>query len=82
MMKNVLQLQEYDKYFWTENRVMFRYIADNTRAFTTFFANRVRVILENINFVQWKYILTKENHADDSFGCLNFKNITNTKTVV
>ena len=44
MMKNELQLQELYKYFWTDFRIVLGYIANDARAFKTFFANRVHMI--------------------------------------
>ena len=56
MIKKELQLQELDEYFWTDSRVVVGYIANDTRAFKTFVANRVHLIQENSNIEQWKYV--------------------------
>ena len=73
MTKKELQLQEFDKYFWTNRRVVFGYIANDMRAFKTFVANRVHMVQENSNIEQWKYLPSKENPADDASKSMNFK---------
>ena len=77
MIKKELQLQELDEAFWTDSRVVLGYIANDTRAFKTFVANRVHMIQENSNVKQWKYVPTKENPADDTSKGMNFKNFAN-----
>ena len=52
MIKKEPQLQELDKYFWTDSRVVFGYIANDMRAFKTFVANRLHMIQENSNVEQ------------------------------
>ena len=49
MIKKELQLQEFDEYFWTGIRVVLGYVANDTRAFEIFVANRVHMIQENSN---------------------------------
>ena len=77
MIKKELQLQGLDKYFWTDSKVVLGYIANDTRAFNTFLANRVHMIQENSNAEQWKYVTTKEIPADDASRSMNFKNFVN-----
>ena len=72
MIKKELQLQELDEYCWTDSRVVFGYIANDTRTFKTFFANRVYMIQENS-----KYVPSKENPADDASRGMNFKKFVN-----
>ena len=57
MIKKELQLQELDEYFWTDSRVVFGYIANDTRTFKTFFANRVYMIQENSKYSHQRRIL-------------------------
>ena len=77
MIKKELQLQELDEYFWTDSRVVLGYIANDTRAFKNFVANRVHMIQENSNVKQWKYVPSKENPADDASRGMNFKKFVN-----
>ena len=77
MIKKELQLQELDIYFWTDSRVVLGYIANDTRAFKTFVANRVHMIQENSNIEQWKYVSSKENPEDDASRGMNFKKFVN-----
>ena len=77
MIKKELQLQQLDEYFWTDSRVVLGYIANDTRAFKNFVANRVHMIQENSNVKQWKYVPSKENPADDASRGMNFKKFVN-----
>ena len=78
MMKKELQLQELDKYFWTDSRVVLGYIANNTRAFKAFFANREHMLQKDGNVKQWKHVRSKEDRAYDASRGMNFKKFVNT----
>ena len=54
------------------------YIANDTREFKAFVANRVYMIQENSNVGQWKCIPLKETYADDASRGMNFKKFANT----
>ena len=75
MIKKELQLQELDEYFWTDSRVGLGYIANDTRAFKTFVANRVHMTQENNNSEQWKYVPSKENPEDDASRGKSFEKL-------
>ena len=75
MIKKELQLQEVDEYFWTDSKAVLGYIANDTRAFKIFVANRVHMIQENCNVEQWRYVLSKENPTDGTSRGMNFANI-------
>ena len=75
MIKKELQLQEVDEYFWTDSKAVLGYIANDTRAFKTFVANRVHMIQENCNVEQWRYVPSKENPTDGASRGMNFANI-------
>ena len=66
IIKKNLQLQEFDEYFWTDSRDVLRCIANDTRAFKTFVANRVLMLQENSNVELWKYVPSKKNPADNA----------------
>ena len=66
IIKKELQLQEFDEYFWTDSGDVLRYIANDTRAFKTFAANRVPMLQENSNVKQWKYVPSKKNPGNDA----------------
>ena len=50
--------------FWTDSRVVLGYIANESRRFHIFVANRVQQIQEATDFHQWNYIESKQNPAD------------------
>lgn len=50
--------------FWTDSTTVLGYIANETRRFKTFVANRVAVIRDGSAVSQWKYVDTKNNPAD------------------
>ena len=56
---------------------MLGYIANDTRAFKTFVANRAHMMQENSKVEQWKYVPSKENPANDTSRGTNFKNLAN-----
>ena len=47
LLKKGLKLGEVTHYFWTDSKVVLRYIRNNTRRFKTFVANRIHQIKEN-----------------------------------
>jgi hypothetical protein len=52
--------------FWTDSKVVLRYINNDAKRFHIFVANRVQQIRECTNPNQWRYIESKENPADES----------------
>ena len=54
------------EYFWTDSRVVLGYIANESRRFHVFVANRVQEIQENTSIDQWKYVESKQNPADEA----------------
>ena len=53
MIKKELETEELTEYFWTDSKVVLGYIANDSRAFKTFVANRVQAIQEYSNPNQW-----------------------------
>ena len=53
--------------FWTESKVVWGYINDNTKTFKIFVANRTQQIHEGSNVNQWRYVPSKMNPADDAY---------------
>ena len=59
--------QDYDNikhFFWTDNQVVLGYIANETRRFHVFVANRIQQIRNFSNPEQWYYVNTSMNPAD------------------
>lgn len=51
-------------YFWTDSMIVLGYIANETRRFKVFVANRVSVIRSMSRPAQWRHVGSKENPAD------------------
>ncbi|VDI08597.1 Hypothetical predicted protein [Mytilus galloprovincialis] len=52
------------EYFWTDSNVVLGYIANDSRRFHVFVANRVQQIRDNTEPFQWNYVSSAENPAD------------------
>ena len=53
LIKKELEMKELTEYSWTDSKVVLGYIANDSRAFKTFVANRVQAIQEYSNPNQW-----------------------------
>ena len=65
------------EYFWTDSKVVLGYIANESRRFHVFVANRVQEIQENTSVDQWKYVESKQNPADEESRGLKAKELLN-----
>ncbi|XP_076086068.1 uncharacterized protein LOC143056790 [Mytilus galloprovincialis] len=52
------------EYFWTDSNVVLGYIANDSRRFHVFVANRVQQIRDNTEPFQWNCVSSAENPAD------------------
>ncbi|CAC5388036.1 unnamed protein product [Mytilus coruscus] len=52
------------EFFWTDSNVVLGYIANDSRRFHVFVANRVQQIRDNTEPSQWNYVSSAENPAD------------------
>lgn len=50
--------------FWTDSMIVLKYIANETRRFTTFVANRVAAIRQESEPKQWRHVRSELNPAD------------------
>ncbi|XP_048042569.1 uncharacterized protein LOC125266160 [Megalobrama amblycephala] len=67
MLKKELQLDLAKSVFWTDSQTVLKYIANDAKRFHTFDkTNRVSVIRDATDVVQWRHIGTKLNPADDA----------------
>ncbi|KAL7834746.1 hypothetical protein SRHO_G00289930 [Serrasalmus rhombeus] len=66
MLRRELHLDLQPSVFWTDSTTVSKYIANETRRFHTFVANRVAVIRELTSVAQWRYVSTKLNLADEA----------------
>ena len=58
---NILNLQEF---YWTDSQIVLGYIANESRRFKIFVANRVQLIHDNTNKNCWRYVATDTNPSD------------------
>ena len=61
-----LSLGDVQEFFWSDSKVVLAYIANESRRFHVFVANRVQLIQDSTSVNQWKYVETKLNPADDA----------------
>ena len=69
------------EYFWTDSRVVLGYIANESRRFHVFVANRVQEIQENTSIEQWKYVESKQNPADEASRGLRTQELLNSRWI-
>ncbi|XP_032230538.1 uncharacterized protein LOC116614060 [Nematostella vectensis] len=55
-----------DEGFWTDSRVFLGYIANESKRFHVFVANRVQEIQNSTSIKQWNHVKTKQNPADEA----------------
>ena len=77
LIKIDIEMEELTEYFWTDSKVVLGYIANASRAFKTFVANRVQPIQEYNSATQWSYIPAEDNPADDTSRGMAFKGFSN-----
>lgn len=61
-----LSLNDVPEFLWSDSKVVLGYIADESRRFHVFVANRVQLIQDATSVDQWKYVESKLNPADDA----------------
>ena len=63
-LRKELYMQVDRSVFWSDSMVALQYIKNKTTRFHTFVANRIAMIHENSDPVQWRFVDTKRNPAD------------------
>ncbi|KAJ8376418.1 hypothetical protein SKAU_G00069980 [Synaphobranchus kaupii] len=76
MLKNELEMQIDEEFFWPDSQVVLAYINNEARRFHVFVANCMQLIRENTNPNQWYYIDTAENPADHASRGLQASDIS------
>ena len=66
LLKNELEIPIDKITFWTDSMTVLRYIANESKRFHTYIANRVAIIREDSSPSQWRYIKSKSNPVDDA----------------
>ena len=74
-----LQLENTKEIFWTDSKMVLGYIANKSRRYHVYAANRVQEIQDKTSPKQWKYVETKSNPADDASRGLCARDISNSK---
>lgn len=63
--------------FWSDSTTVLHWIRRDPKEFKAYVANRLKKIREKSSVSEWRYVLTKENPADDATrfaaGCLSEK---------
>ncbi|XP_062590342.1 uncharacterized protein LOC134251942, partial [Saccostrea cucullata] len=59
-----LEISNIVEWFWTDSTVVLGYIANDSRRFHVFVANRLQQIRDHTEPYQWNYISSAENPAD------------------
>ncbi|XP_072040573.1 uncharacterized protein [Amphiura filiformis] len=76
--KELRHQQEIQEIFWTDSKVVLGYIANESRRFHIFVANRVQKIRDSTDPVQWRFVKTDENPADDASRGISAQELTTT----
>ena len=72
-----LEYERIVEHFWTDSKVVLGYIANQTKQFHVFVANRVQRIQERTTQEQWHYVDTKSNPADDASRGIRMQELVN-----
>lgn len=64
LLRSELEYTDMTEWFWTDSSVVLGYIANNTRRFHVFVANRVQQIRDVSEPYQWNYVSSSDNPAD------------------
>ena len=66
MLRQELEYEITTETFWTDSMVVLGYIANDSKRFHVFVANRVQQIRDHTTSSQWRHVKTAENPADDA----------------
>ncbi|KAG7496410.1 hypothetical protein JOB18_018512 [Solea senegalensis] len=77
MLREELELKVDQEFFWTDSKVVLGYIANESRRFHVFVANRVQRIRETTDPAQWYHIDTDQNPADHASRGLKVADLIN-----
>lgn len=73
MIRTELEYKLIDSTFWSDSMTVLQYIANKTKSFKTYVANRISVIHCLSEVMQWRHICTKEIPADVASRGLSVK---------
>ncbi|XP_067931116.1 uncharacterized protein [Watersipora subatra] len=64
MIKKELRVHVDSEHYWTDSKIVLGYIANDTKQFHMYVANRVQEIKDASSQKQWNYVATTDNSAD------------------
>ncbi|XP_062421503.1 uncharacterized protein LOC134132867 [Pungitius pungitius] len=64
MLRNELEINGLQEYFWTDSKVVLGYINNEARRFHVFVANRIQRIKSTSDPQQWRFVRSEDNPAD------------------
>lgn len=64
LLQRELEYENITEWFWSDSKIVLGYIANDAHRFHIFVTNRVQQIREHAEPTQWRYVSTKDNHAD------------------
>lgn len=71
-----LGYSEIKNFYWTDSNVVLGYLANESKRFHIFVANRVQQIRNHTDVDQWNYIATNENPADSASRGMSADDLT------
>lgn len=77
-----LDYEEITEIFWTDSKVVLGYIANESRRFQIFFANRVQQIQDHTSPDQWHFVDTKLNPADHASRGLSAQQLIKSNWII
>lgn len=64
MLRNKLDINDLQEYFWTDSKVVLGYINNDARRFHLFVANRIQRIKSTTEPKQWRFVKSDDNPAN------------------
>ncbi|XP_046548628.1 uncharacterized protein LOC124258605 [Haliotis rubra] len=71
-----LQYENITEYFWTDSKIVLGYIANDSKRFHIFVANRVQYIREHTQPSQWRHVQSSNNPADVASRGINVSDLS------
>ncbi|XP_053398928.1 uncharacterized protein LOC128556932 [Mercenaria mercenaria] len=76
LLEQELDLESVKHFYWTDSRVVLGYIANESKRFHVFVANRIQQIRDHSEVSQWKYVESAQNPADIASRGVNPEELT------
>ena len=79
LLKEELEYKIVQETFWTDSKVVLGYIANESKRFHVYVANRVQTIRDHTSPDQWKFVETQNNPADHASRGMTADELCNSK---